>query len=154
MKRTITAVVLGSVLAGSAMAGSPPHWTNSGSDNSQRDSHDRNRHDNDRGDRRDFRDPRPGQRNDGWRNDNRHYSQERYRAGRYVQPRGYYERRWGRGDRLPRAYFARPYIVYGYRSYHLYNPPRGYHWVRVRNDVFLTALATGIVLDAVYNLYY
>jgi Ni/Co efflux regulator RcnB len=44
--------------------------------------------------------------------------------------------------------------VYSYRSYHLYNPPRGYHWVRVRNDVFLTAVATGIVLDAVYNLYY
>jgi Ni/Co efflux regulator RcnB len=44
--------------------------------------------------------------------------------------------------------------VSGYRSYHLYDPPRGYRWVRVRNDVFLTAVATGIVLDAVYNLYY
>jgi len=146
MKRTITAVVLASILAGSAMAGSPPPWTNPGSDNSQRDRHDRDRHD--RGDRRDFRDPRPDRRDD------HRYSQRRYHASHYVAPRGYYDRRWARGDRLPRAYYGRPYVVSGYRSYHLYDPPRGYRWVRVRNDVFLTAVATGIVLDAVYNLYY
>ncbi len=150
MKRTITAVVLASILAGSAIAGSPPYWTNRDSDNSQRDRDDHH----DRGDRRDFRDPRPDRRDDGSRRDDRRYWQHRYQGGRYVPPRGYYHRHWGHGDRLPRAYYGRQYIVYGYRSYNLYDPPRGYRWVRVRNDVFLTAIATGIVLDAVYNLYY
>ena len=150
MKRTITAVVLASLLAGSVMAGSPPYWTSSDADSRQRDRDDRD----DRGDRRDFRDPRPDRRYDDWRRDDRRYWQHRYHAGRYAPPRGYYHRRWVRGERLPRAYYGRPYIVYGYRSYDLYDPPRGCRWVRVRNDVFLTALATGVVLDAVYNLYY
>lgn len=150
MKRTISAVVLASILAGSAMAGSPPPWTNRASDNSQRDRDERR----DRGDRRDFRDPRADRRDDGWRRDDRRSWQHRYHVGRYVPPRGYNNRRWVRGERLPRAYYGRPYIVYGYRSYNLYDPPRGYRWVRVRNDVFLTAIATGILLDAVYNLYY
>ena len=38
--------------------------------------------------------------------------------------------------------------------YRLYAPPYGYHWVRVGNDVLLTALATGVVLDVLYNIWY
>ncbi len=34
------------------------------------------------------------------------------------------------------------------------DPPRGCGWVRVNNDVLLNALATGVVLDVVRNLYY
>lgn len=150
MKTTVTAVLLATLMAGSAMAGTAAPWGQRDGDNPQRES----RHYGDRDDRRGFRDPRPGQRYDGWRNDRRSYWTQRYHAGRYVPPRGYYERRWVRGDRLPRAYFGRPYVVYSYRTYHLYDPPRGYRWVRVRNDVLLTAITTGIVLDAVYNLYY
>lgn len=147
MKITLTAVLLATFLTVSATAGAAPPQTNSHADNAQRDF----RH---VGDRRDFRDPRPGQRYDDWRNDHRSYWPRRYRAERYNPPRGFYERNWRRGDRLPRVYRAQPYVVYSYRTYHLYDPPRGYRWVRVRNDVLLTAIATGVVLDAVYNLYY
>ena len=54
----------------------------------------------------------------------------------------------------PTAGTARSYIVYDWHPYHLYAPPYGYHWVRVGNDVVLTALATGIVLDVIYDIWY
>ena len=164
MKRTIAAAVLVTLLAGfAATAGTPPHWINDQSRAQERDSRDRgqNRRDDDRSDRRYARDPRPERRVSDqhhekrrWRDDRRDFARERYHGSYYYAPRGYYNHHWRRGDRLPRAYYARPYIVYGYRGYHLYDPPRGYYWVRVRNDVLLTAIATGIVLDVVYDLYY
>ncbi len=61
---------------------------------------------------------------------------------------------WYRGDRLPYGWYARPYVVYDYAPYRLYSPPYGYHWVRVGNDVLLTAIATGIVLDVLYDIWY
>jgi Ni/Co efflux regulator RcnB len=138
------------------MAGTPPHWTSDQSRSEERDSRDRgdSHRDDGRNDRRYARDPRPDWNRHQERYEHRDFARERYRAGRYDPPRGYYTRHWHRGERLPRAYYARPYVVYGYRSYRLYDPPRGYHWVRVGDDVLLTAIATGIVLDAVYNLYY
>src|SRR5882672_537562 len=147
MKRTISAILVITLFAGTAaLAGTSPQWTRPSTHGSERNAHDR-------GERRDFRDPRPDQRHErGW-SDHRRYAYERYRAGRYHPPRGYVVHRWYRGDRLPRAYYGRPYVVYGYRSYQLYDPPRGYYWVRVNNDVLLTAIATGLVLDAVYNIY-
>jgi Ni/Co efflux regulator RcnB len=164
MKRTIGAAALITVLAASAaVAGTPPHWTNDQIRDQQRDSWDRgqNRRDDDQGNRQQAQDSRSDWRDDDrrqdkrtWRDDRRDTARQRFRGGNYHPPRGYYEHRWRRGDRLPRAYYARPYIVYGYRGYHLYNPPRGSHWIRVRNNVFLTASATGVVLDVVYNLYY
>ena len=45
-------------------------------------------------------------------------------------------------------------MVYDWRPYRLYSPPRGYHWVRVGSDVVLTAIATGIVLDVLYDIWY
>jgi Ni/Co efflux regulator RcnB len=61
---------------------------------------------------------------------------------------------WYRGDRLPYGWYARPYVVYDYAPYRLYAPPYGYSWVRVGNDVLLTAIATGIVLDVIYDIWY
>jgi Ni/Co efflux regulator RcnB len=61
---------------------------------------------------------------------------------------------WHRGDRLPRAWYGSSYIIYDWRPYRLYSPPYGYHWVRVGNDVLLTALATGVVLDVIYDIWY
>jgi Ni/Co efflux regulator RcnB len=55
---------------------------------------------------------------------------------------------------LPRGYYARPYIVHDYYGYRLHAPPRGYHWVRVNQDVVLAAIATGVVLDVLYNHFY
>ncbi len=125
--------------------------------------HDR-RHDNDRHDW-DRRDNRGWDRHrsdwdrhpnywDNRRHDRRDYARYRYHYGRYVPPRGYYYRSWHRGDRLPSAWYGRSYVVYDWRPYRLYSPPYGYHWVRVGNDVVLTAIATGIVLDVLYDIWY
>ena len=68
------------------------------------------------------------------------------RYGRYVRPSGYYYRSWRYGDHLPRSYYGRRYIVNDYYAYRLRPPPRGYHWVRVDNDVVLAAIASGMVV--------
>jgi Ni/Co efflux regulator RcnB len=121
-------------------------------------------------DRHDYRDNR-GSDNRGWdryRNDwNRHpnyydnrrhdradYARYRFHYGYYNRPYNYYSRSWHRGDRLPRGWYGSSYIVYDWRPYRLYAPPYGYHWVRVGDDVILTAVATGIVLDVIYNIWY
>ena len=67
---------------------------------------------------------------------------------------GYRIQLYNGGDRLPYGWYASPYVVYDYAPYRLYAPPYGYHWVRVGNDVILTAIATGIVLDVIYNIWY
>jgi Ni/Co efflux regulator RcnB len=45
-------------------------------------------------------------------------------------------------------------VVYDYGRYGLYAPPRGCHWVRVGNDVLLTAVTTGVVVNIVSDLFY
>lgn len=122
-----------------------------------------------RDDRREWRHDRRDDRRD-WRHDRRHdryvrhddrrwrghywHPQHRYRAPvRYVRPAGYRHVRWGVGHRLPPAYYARPYYV-DYHAYRLPPPPYGHRWVRHDNDVILVALATGLVLDVLYDLYY
>jgi Ni/Co efflux regulator RcnB len=52
-----------------------------------------------------------------------------------------------RGDRLPREYRDRVYVVDDWRGHHLSAPPRGYHWVQVGSDYVLVAIATGIILQ-------
>lgn len=57
-------------------------------------------------------------------------------------PRGH----WERG----RRYDGRVVIVNDYRTRHLREPPRGYHWVRAdNNDLLLIAIATGVIADIV-----
>ena len=91
---------------------------------------------------------------DNRRHDRADYARYRYRFGSYHAPRGYYYRMWRRGDHLPRGWYSHDYVVYDWRPYRLYAPPYGYHWVRVGNDVLLTAVATGIVLDVIYDIWY
>ena len=88
------------------------------------------------------------------RNDRRFDSNARFRVGEYHRPHGYQYRAWRQGDRLPSAYRKRVYVVNDYHSYRLHQPPRGYHWVRVDNNVVLAAVATGVVLEVVSNLFY
>ncbi len=78
----------------------------------------------------------------------------RFHAGRYHRPAGYRAYAWHRGAHLPAAYYAPRYVVRDYRSYKLYAPPRGHHWVRVDNDVVLAAVATGVIVAVVNNLFY
>jgi Ni/Co efflux regulator RcnB len=78
---------------------------------------------------------------------------KRYSAGRYAPPKGFRaDHRWGRGERLPQAYRGRNYVV-DHRRYGLSAPPRGYEYVRVGNDVVLTAVATGVIASVVANLF-
>ena len=74
---------------------------------------------------------------------------KRYKAGKYQPPKG---RRWVKGQRLPYAYRTTRYVV-DYRRYGLKYPGRGYHYVRVGNDVVLTAITTGLVALVVYDLF-
>ena len=83
----------------------------------------------------------------------RHYDGRRYNYGRYVRPSGYYYRSWGYGDRLPYAYCAPRYVVHDYYAYSLSPPPYGYQYVRVDHDVVLAAIASGIVVSAVFGIF-
>ncbi|HEY7638199.1 MAG TPA: RcnB family protein [Steroidobacteraceae bacterium] len=124
-----------------------------------RDRHERrhdDRYDHDRYDRRDGRhDSRDWDRRDWNRSYGfRHYDGRRFEHGRYVRPSGYYYRSWRYGDYLPRAYYGRRYIVNDYYAYRLRPPPRGYHWVRIDHDVVLAAIASGIVVSAVFGVFH
>lgn len=79
---------------------------------------------------------------------------KRFYGGAYYRPHGYRHYSWHRGDYLPRAYYAPRYVVRDYGSYRLYAPPRGHHWVRVGDDVVLAAIASGLVVGVVGNLFY
>jgi len=168
MKRTITAALLISLIASTAaMADSSKGGRDREAEKPQ-PSHDsrwdrRDDRRDDRWDRRDDRrddrwDRRDDRRDDRWdRRDDRHDWRNgpgRIRAGYYNFPRGYRPYHWRRGDRLPVAYYGRPYVIRDYDRCHLRPPPRGYHWVRVDHDVVLAAIATGIVLDVLYNHFY
>lgn len=94
----------------------------------------------------------------GWRSPGGYGWPREYGGGRgYGWPQyGYVGRPWHRGDWLPPVYRARYYYVPDYRFYgpRLYAPPPGCRWVRDdRGGLLLLALATGIVVDAVYNPY-
>ncbi len=134
---------------------------------------DRGDYDRDRGDRHD--DDRHGWDNDrrDWdsshHRDSRYYtryrdsrwsgyhwsSQYRYRApSRYIYPSGYRPYQWQVGYRLPYNYYNSSYYYVDYRAYRLPPPPYGYHWVRVDRDVVLVSLASGLIRDVLWGLFY
>ena len=87
-------------------------------------------------------------------NGNQWYPQYRYRAPvRYVHPRGYRAYQWQVGHRLPSSYYGSNYYV-DYNAYRLPPPPYGYHWVRVDRDVVLVSIASGLIRDILYGLYF
>ena len=103
-------------------------------------------------------DDRDARRHDRW--DDRRYNGY-YREGHWYYgppPRHWRDevrydyRRWRRGDRLPRYYRDRYYVV-DYHDYHyLRPPPRGYHYVRDdRGDILLAAIATGLIVSVILN---
>ncbi len=79
-------------------------------------------------------------------------AERRYNAPRYQGPRGYQARHWRHGQRLPSQYRSSRYVV-NYRTYHLAPPPRGYHYVRVGNDVVLVAIAGGLISLVLMDLF-
>lgn len=75
------------------------------------------------------------------------YDQYRTNPGvRMSQPR------WSRGDRVPRHYRNRQYVVTDWQQRHMRRPPRGYNWVRDdSNNYFLAGIASGVILDMMLN---
>jgi Ni/Co efflux regulator RcnB len=134
MRKFLTAALALTVVGSAGVASAQPRYN------------DHDRRDNDQ--RRDeVRRDAPGDRGASERRASR-----RYNAGRYQPPAGYRAHRWGRGERLPQSYRSRSYVV-DYRRYGLGAPPRGYEYVRVGNDVVLTAVATGVIASVVANLF-
>ena len=136
------------------------------------DRHDRrhDRRDDRRHDRRDYRydyryDNRHGSRYDSrrhrvpaygyYQSPERIYRQySRYASPwRYAHPRGYSYRSYNSGYYLPRPYFSSGYYV-DYHRYGLRAPPYGHHWVRIDGDVVLAAIATGLIVDVVHDLFH
>ncbi len=175
MKRTaLIGTLVASLAAGSAAFADPGDRGHEGHDGDrghsrsyQTERHDYDRHDNDRRDydRHDYRsyerrdyDRRDYDRRDYDRDNYRPYVREGYRGseryGSYYRPYGFFSHRWNRGERLPVAYYERPYVIDDYYGYGLYDPPRGHHWVRVDGDAVLAAVATGIVLDTVIHAFH
>ena len=161
MKRLLVAALAASTLMGTvAMADSQKHersrderaWNDRHHDrhDDRRDRSADNRHWNDRNDHRHYG------RNDRDRHD-RYYDHRydgRYKVVRYSAPHGYRHYAWYRGARLPAAYYVPRYVVHNYGSYRLRPPPRGYHWVRVDNDVVLAAITTGVVMQVINGIFY
>ena len=159
MKKILT-VTLAAVLASSSMG-----IATAASAQSREYRQDRNdRRDDRRDDRQDRREDRREDRADR-RDDRRDYRQDqrayarwqqaerRYNAGRYQRPRGYVDRQWSYGQRLPANYRTRGYVVNDYSRYGLRAPPRGYQYTRVNNDVVLTAVATGLITAVIVGLF-
>ena len=132
MKKLLTATVALSLLASAGAASAQSYGGRYDGRSSDRYE---GRRDYDRSDRYEGR--RDYDRSDRYENRRRHdrYSQRWARQDR---------RNWRRGDYVPSSYRNGGYVV-DYRAYRLRQPPRGYHYVRNGNDVFLTAIATGLI---------
>ncbi len=76
----------------------------------------------------------------------------RYKVSAYKAPRGYKVPHARRGAALAPAYRGNAYVV-DHKRYGLSAPPRGYQYVRVGNDVALTAITTGIVTSVILQLF-
>jgi Ni/Co efflux regulator RcnB len=133
MKRLLTAAMALSVLATAGVASAQPG-------------------------RRDDHNPSQMQRRDdhngpGNGNGFERRADKRFKApAAYHGPKGYKGQRFHRGDKLSAAYRGPAYRV-DYRRYNLAPPPRGYEYVRVNNDVVLTAIATGVITLVLMDLF-
>jgi len=96
----------------------------------------------------------------GW--DNRRYSQyyrswnapNRFRAGTYYRPSGWYYRRWTYGDILPSLFWSNRYWLTNYRAYGLTPPYAGTVWVRYGDDALLIDRFSGEVIQVAYGIFW
>lgn len=92
---------------------------------------------------------------DHWRDSWYHgWNGTRYRAAvRYHYPQGYARYHWRVRHTLPAAFLVPVWYV-DHRPYRLAPPPYGCRWVRVDHDLLLVELATGLIVDVLYDFYY
>ncbi len=153
MKRLITAALALSVLATAASAQPRPDQRDQ-RDNRPQQQQDHRGADN-HGNMGAMGGPRADHDNRGPdRNDNGYErrADRRYKIGAYHAPRGYKTPQARRGQKLAQAYRGNAYVV-DYRRYNLSAPPRGYQYVRVNNDVALTAISTGVITSVILQLF-
>ena len=163
MRRILVATLAVTLMTGSVLAEARDHDRDRRSRHELRDGH----RDHDRRDRHVYdrhRDRHVSERR-YYARDHRHvdrhvhrhvdvHRHSRFYAGHYHRPAGYRAYAWHRGARLPTRYYAPRYVVHDYAVYDLYRPPHGHHWVRVDRDVVLAAIATGVVVAVVSDLFY
>ena len=159
MKKFLTAAVAATLAVSSMGVASAAEAQSRGNYEQRQDRRD-DRQDDRRDNRNDRREWRQDNRDDRreFRQDQRSYgrwqqSQRRYNAGRYYAPRGYQQRDWSYGQRMPSYYRSNQYVVSNYGQYGLRAPPRGYHYVRSGNDVVLTAVAGGLITAVIAGLF-
>jgi Ni/Co efflux regulator RcnB len=137
MKRLLTAALALSVLATAGAASAQPGRNDHGPQMQQHGNDNR------------------GNDNRGHDNNNGGYERradKRFKTSAYRGPKGYHGQRFHRGERLAPAYRGSAYQV-DYRRYNLAPPPRGYQYVRVNNDVVLTAIATGVITSVLMDMF-
>jgi Ni/Co efflux regulator RcnB len=89
------------------------------------------------------------------RNFHRNFNAPRhFRAGGYRPPRGYFARRWGWGEILPPAFWARDYWIVDFADYDLPPPPYGAIWVRVGDDALMIDQGSGEIIEVAYGVFY
>jgi Ni/Co efflux regulator RcnB len=81
-----------------------------------------------------------------------HNARRSFEGPRYVAPRDYRYVRYDSGARLPQGYYGSGYYV-DYQPYGLAQPPQGYRWNRVGNDVYMVSVRDGLIAQAVYSLF-
>jgi Ni/Co efflux regulator RcnB len=82
------------------------------------------------------------------------WSHDRFHAGGYRAPYGYYVRSWAFGDFLPRDWFGDPYFIGDFLDYDLPYPPPGFEWVRVGPDALMVDRYTGRIVQVVRGIFW
>lgn len=71
----------------------------------------------------------------------------------HGMPPGQAKKHWSRGEYIPRGYVVeRTYYVSDPARYRLRQPPPGYRWVRVGDDVYLAQTETGLIAEVIRSL--
>ncbi len=82
------------------------------------------------------------------------WTARQYHDGDYDRPRGYGERHWDHGERLPPQYYGREYWIDDYRAFGLFDPPPHLIWVRVDDDALLIDEDTGEIVQIARDVFY
>jgi Ni/Co efflux regulator RcnB len=82
------------------------------------------------------------------------WSPDRFHAGSYRAPYGFYARNWGFGDFLPRGWFGESYFIGDFVDYDLPYPPPGFEWVRVGDDAIMVDQYTGRIVQVVRGIFW
>jgi Ni/Co efflux regulator RcnB len=91
----------------------------------------------------------------GFRDYHRNFNaSHRFNVPYYRRPAGWYDHRWGFGEFLPAAFWARDYWLDDFQTYDLPPPPYGAVWVRVGNDALLVDEDSGEIISVAYSVFY